>query len=85
MTRRMRMTTPSLLTATELAVLSFPDKSVELIRGRVLRRSPRGHRPDRRVGYGQLRLIADREPARELTIAEPDSSGRLTIEVRLHH
>ena len=49
--------------------------TVELVRGRVIRRSPRAHRPDRRVGYGKLSLIPDREPGRDLTIVEPDSAA----------
>jgi hypothetical protein len=56
---------------------------VELVRGRVVRWSSRDHRPERHVGYGRLRLLADSDRSRSLTTAEPDSTGRLTLEIRL--
>ena len=56
---------------------------MELVRGRLVRWSERGHRPERNVGYGRLRLLAERDPSRALTIVEPDSSGRLIVDIRL--
>jgi hypothetical protein len=35
------------------------------------------------VGYGRLRLVAERDPTRALTIVEPGPGGRLAVEVRL--
>lgn len=49
--------------------------------GRIVRYQARGYREDRRVGYGDLRLIVDREPAYPLVHVEPDDGGRLEVEV----
>jgi hypothetical protein len=56
---------------------------VELVAGRPASWTARSRAPERRVGYGELRLVADRAPSRSLTVVEPDSSGRVAVEVRL--
>jgi len=55
--------------------------SLALRRGRLLVWSARGYTPDRRVGYGNLHTLHDRDPRRALTVIEPDADGRLTIEI----
>ena len=56
---------------------------MEIVAGSLVSWAARGYRADRRVGYGELRLLADRIPSRSLTVVEPDSSGRLAVEIRL--
>jgi len=68
------MTTPSLLTATELAVLSFPDKSVELIRGRVLVREPPATRHGVIAGK-LLHRVSDFVYSRELGVTCAQDTG----------
>ena len=59
---------------------------LEVVEGRVVRWAARGHAPDRRVGYGDLRVTAARDPVRSMTVVEPASDdGRLVITVAVDH
>lgn len=55
--------------------------TVRLRRGGLECWQPRGHRPDRRVGYGLLDVPCDSDLAYPLTAVTPDGDGRVTIEV----
>ena len=76
MTRDMTTLTSTPITAEELARLSMPDKSVELVRGQLMVREPPGTRHGDIAGRLYLR-VANFVEAHRLGVAYPQDTGFL--------
>ena len=74
MTRDMTTLTATTMTAEELAALSIPDKSVELVRGRLVVREPPGTRHGDLAGRLFVRVATFVE-AHQLGVAYPQDTG----------